>query len=163
MIKFRLHMIPPSKKPWIARNRNQLAWMFPRESSTMERSPLCSATPTSVSKSNLWALWQLLEHRIKYHNSSYTMLYAATHALFTICPWLWLTLTKTSFREEWYCKKMERLFPPTPADRKRERVREKKRLHHCDLRQKVSVSFLLGGLVGWKMLQKDRKPEMSRF
>ena len=31
MIKFRLHMIPPSKKPWIARNRNQLAWMFPRE------------------------------------------------------------------------------------------------------------------------------------
>ena len=103
MIKFRLHMIPPSKKPWIARNRNQLAWMFPRESSTMERSPLCSATPTSVSKSNLWALWQLLEHRIEYHNSSYTMLYAATHALFTICPWLWLTLTKTSFREEWYC------------------------------------------------------------
>jgi hypothetical protein len=58
---------------------------------------------------------------------------------------------------------MERLFPPPPADRNLERVREKKRLHHCYLRQKVSVSFLLGGLVGCKMLQKDRKAEISRF
>lgn len=33
------------------------AWIFPRESSTMERSPLCSATPTSVSRSNLRGTW----------------------------------------------------------------------------------------------------------
>lgn len=46
---------PPLENPHTAGSRSSVGstWIFPRESSTMERSPLCSATPTSVSKSNL--------------------------------------------------------------------------------------------------------------
>lgn len=46
---------PAVGKPDTAGSRSSVGstWIFPRESSTMERSPLCSATPTSVSKSNL--------------------------------------------------------------------------------------------------------------